>query len=898
MSSDEKKTVAVVEDEYILALDIRQILEAIGFSVPAVCVSGEEIIEFLKTGHADLILMDITLSGGIDGIETARRIRKEKDIPVIYLTGMSDEESVLRARETSPYGFIYKPFEQKTLYANIETALYRHELEKNLRRSEERYRLLHNGMIDGFARTTMTGEIVEFNEAFRKMLGYSSEQITKLTYRDITPEKWLSYESEIICSEVLPLGFSQVYEKEYIRSDGSVFPVELRIYLTKNEAGDNEGMWGIVRDISDRKRAENDRIRIQQQLLATLDQTPAGIMIVDAPDISIRLVNQAAARILFGRQLDPGIRFSSLAERYSWTFFTKDGIEIPGDETPIYLAIRHGKTVSSEELRVVRQDGSESWILVNAAPIRDETGRIIEGISVFLDITELKQSEEAYLASELKYSETIEMLPLGIYECDMTGRITFANRQAFSYFGMTDDDFRRGTSIFDVIIPEQAQKARVMMQKHLRNEPIGDFQYTGLRKDGTTFPLEIHSSLIWSKNSPAGMRGVLYDLSSRKAMEEELFKANKLESVGVLAGGIAHDFNNILTAMLGNISLSKMNIERTHPVFDLLNDAEKAGFRAKDLTQQLLTFSRGGSPVKESMLLPVIIRDSAEFVLRGSVSKCSYSFPSDLWPIHADKGQISQVIQNLIINANQAMPKGGTIAVTAFNREIGRGENPNLSEGRYVGIAIKDSGVGIPQTLLQNIFDPYFTTKQTGSGLGLSICYSIIRNHGGLITVESEVGKGTMFTVLLPAADSMADEENRENEQLQLHGSGRILVMDDDTMIHDLLNSLLTAFGYTVDFAHDGDQALTMYDSAEAEHRPFSLVIMDLTIPGRMGGRETIKLLKEKYPSAKAIVSSGYSNDPVMTQFSDYGFSGILPKPFTVEDLLKAVKGIIPSSVS
>ena len=894
MSSAAQKSVAIVEDEYILALDIRLILESMGFSVPAVCISGEEIIDFFRTGHADLILMDITLGGGIDGIETARRIRREKDIPVIYLTGMSDEESVLRARETSPYGFIYKPFEQKTLYANIETALYRHKLEKDLKRSEERYRLLYNGMIDGFARTTMNGDIVEFNEAFRKMLGYSAEQMTTLSYRDITPEKWLSYEAELIRNEVLPLGFSQVYEKEYIRSDGSVFPVELRIYLVKTETGGNEGMWATVRDISARKRAESDRIRIQQQLLAALDHTPAGIIIAGAPDVTLRLFNKAACSILLGRQLSPGELFPKDASEATWTFFQKDGTEIPMSQNPLTVTIRQGKIYSSEEIRVVRRDGSEAWILVNGAPIFDSNGVITEGIVVFLDITELRHSEEAFLASKKKYSETIEMLPLGIYECDMTGRITFANRQSFSYFGMDDDDFHRGVSIFDVIIPEQAEKARGMMQKHLRNEPIGDFEYTGRRKDGTTFPLEIHSSLIWSKDRPAGMRGVLYDLSFRKKMEEELFKATKLESVGVLAGGIAHDFNNILTAMLGNISLSKMNIDKTNQVYDLLNDAEKAGFRAKDLTQQLLTFSRGGSPVKENMLLPVIIRDSAEFVLRGSVSKCSYRFPPDLRPVHADKGQISQVIQNLIINANQAMPKGGTIEVTAFNKEIGRGENPHLTEGHYVGIAIKDSGVGIPETLLKNIFDPYFTTKQTGSGLGLSICYSIIRNHGGLISVESEEGKGTTFTVMLPATDGMPDEVNDENGQQFLHGTGRILVMDDDSMIHDLLHSLLTAFGYTVEFANDGEEALSLYDSAQKNHRPFDLVIMDLTIPGRMGGKEAMELLKAKYPSAKAIVSSGYSTDPVMIRFADYGFSGILPKPFTAEDLLEAVKELIP----
>jgi PAS domain S-box-containing protein len=752
-----KYEIAVVEDEPILSLDIRQTLESMGFSVPVICVSGEEILYFLKTHSVDLILMDITLKGNLDGIQTADLIRQKWDIPVIYLTGMGDEASVLRACDTHPYGFLYKPFEPRMLFANIETALSRHNQGKELRRTEEKYFRLYNSMIDGFCRTGPNGRIIEFNEAYRHMLGYTAEEIKKLSYTDITPERWHSTEFHIIQDEVLPLGFSRLFEKEYIRKDGSVFPVELRYHLAKNDNGGIEGMWTIVRDITDRKKAE-----------------------------------------------------------------------------------------------------------------------------------------EAVLASETRYSETIELLPLGIYECTMAGLITFANREAFVYFSMDESDFKKGKYIFDVIIPEDADKARKMIMNHLQHEPITDFDYTGLRKDGTTFPLEIHSSIIFKNGMPVGMRGVLLDLTFRKKMEEELFKSSRLESVGILAGGIAHDFNNILTAMLGNISLSRMSLSADNPCQSLLNDAEKAGFRAKDLTQQLLTFSRGGAPVKESMFLPAIIRDSAEFVLRGSFSKCTFVLPHDLWPVHADKGQISQVIQNLIINANQAMPKGGIITVSSSNREIRTGEQSHLTAGRYVLIQIQDSGVGIDEKLLHNIFDPYFTTKDTGNGLGLSICYSIIKNHGGIIEVESEIGKGTLFTVLLPAADSFTESEQSAQTASLLNGSGRILIMDDDTMINDFLKSLLVRFGYDVETVPDGQTALELYDKAAEHNNPFHLVIMDLTIPGKMGGRETIVLLKAKYPEAKVIVSSGYATDPVMTNFRDYGFSAILPKPFDTDDLLKTIKTILP----
>ncbi len=378
------------------------------------------------------------------------------------------------------------------------------------------------------------------------------------------------------------------------------------------------------------------------------------------------------------------------------------------------------------------------------------------------------------------------------------------------------------------------------------------------------------------------------DVSERRKMQDELFRTQKIESLGVLAGGIAHDFNNLLTAIMGNISLAKMLAHPGDKTLERLNDAEAASMRARDLTMQLLTFSRGGAPVKIPVSLSKVVRDAAKFALRGSKTRCDLSIPDDLWAIEADEGQISQVIHNLVINADQAMPHGGVIRIACENVSLENNEALPLKAGRYIKIIINDEGMGIPKEHLGRIFDPYFTTKQKGSGLGLTISYSIIRRHDGHITIESELGVGTAFYIYLPATEKQAAEQPHQEEKPR-PGSGRILIMDDEEMVRDVAGAILRSLGYEVEFSRDGMEALNLYREAGKNGRPFNAVIMDLTIPGGMGGKEAVGKLREIDPTARVIVSSGYSNDPIMAEFRDYGFDGVAIKPYKVQALGKAV---------
>jgi nitrogen-specific signal transduction histidine kinase/CheY-like chemotaxis protein len=389
-----------------------------------------------------------------------------------------------------------------------------------------------------------------------------------------------------------------------------------------------------------------------------------------------------------------------------------------------------------------------------------------------------------------------------------------------------------------------------------------------------------------------GILGVTRDITERKKMEQEILKFSKLESVGILAGGIAHDFNNFLMAILGNISVAKMYTEPGDKISERLTEAEKASLRARDLTKQLLIFSLGGAPIKKILSIAEVIKDSALFALRGSKARCEFSIPADLWPVEVDEGQIGQAINNLVINADQALPEGGIIEVRAENITIDANYGFPVKEGEYIKISIKDQGVGIPEEYLTKIFDPYFTTKQKGSGLGLATTYSIIKNHQGYITLESKTREGTTFYVYLPALPKEFLTEKDEEEKI-FAGSGKILVVDDEKMVRDVTGNMLKLIGYESESAGNGVEAVEVYKKARESQQSFDAIILDLTIPGTMGGRETIKKLMEIDPEVKAIVCSGYSNDPVMANFREYGFSGFLVKPYKVEELNEILQRII-----
>jgi len=384
--------------------------------------------------------------------------------------------------------------------------------------------------------------------------------------------------------------------------------------------------------------------------------------------------------------------------------------------------------------------------------------------------------------------------------------------------------------------------------------------------------------------------------SEQKLLETELalHKIQELENIGVLAGGLAHDFNNMLTGVFGNISLAKMKLSIDHPGYEHLIRAEKAMDRAKRLTGQLLTFSKGGEPHKEEVGLTRLIKEMVTFDLTGSNVKPSFNFSENISDVYVDKGQIQQVISNLVINADQAMPDGGLIYIAVEKIDMTKKSLQIIMPGSYIRVKIQDEGQGMDRNVYEKIFDPYFTTKSDGSGLGLTTVFSIIKKHDGHITVNSEPGKGTTIYVYLPYNESLEKEEQLKTEDELLTADNiNILVMDDDEDILSLVTSILEINNYSVTTALDGEQMLQKYQQSNSDSKPFDLVIMDLTIPGGMGGKEAIVELLKFDDKAKCVVSSGYAEDSIMANFLDYGFKAAISKPYVLDELNRILQEVI-----
>lgn len=544
------------------------------------------------------------------------------------------------------------------------------------------------------------------------------------------------------------------------------------------------------------------------------------------------------------------------------------------------------------EFKIIGLKGRPLWLYTHVVPFRNEKGEIILALATTIDITERKKSEETLKKSEEKYRMLIENIQDGVFIIQ-DAKIKFLNEAFAKMIGYTTGEVI-GMDIQKLIAPEDLDIVMDRYQQRLAGKDVPkEYEFTMLHKDGVTKVIvNMLVGLVDYQGRTASM-GTVKDVTEHKLMEAELQKAQKLESLGILAGGIAHDFNNILTAIAGNISLAKMYAQPGLEVFDILTEVEKASLRAKNLTTQLLTFSKGGTPLKKLTSIPKLIKDSCDFAISGSKVKCEISSPDGIWPVEIDEGQISQVIHHMIINAQQAMPEGGIIRVKAENITADTEYPLPIKNGKYLKISIKDHGIGIPEEHLAKIFDPYFTTKQEGSGLGLASAYSIIKKHDGHITAESKLGEGTTFCIYLPASEKKIPIVKDTGASAAGRGKGKVLVMDDDDTVRLVVGRMLGQCGYEAEFAEDGDKAIDLYKKAKETGQPFDAVIIDLIIPAGMGGKEAIKKLIEIDPDIKAIVSSGYSDDPVMSNFKEYGFKDAMAKPYEIADLRQMLHKVI-----
>ncbi len=580
------------------------------------------------------------------------------------------------------------------------------------------------------------------------------------------------------------------------------------------------------------------------------------------------------------------------ASQYEAQVRTREGkiIDVIISATPIQLEDKTGSLCIITDISRVKE--AEKTIKQQYEEIQSQYTELEAMNEVLVETQdELTESNALLSAEKEQLATTLRAIGDAVITTDRNGNVLLINEAAEHLTGYSRDE---------AINRRCGEIVRFMtFSGHMPFDPVNAILQSGglgesggqlllVNRRGEERIIEIQGSTIRNyAREVSGTVLAMRDITEKYKLEQEILKMSKIESLGVLAGGIAHDFNNLLTAITGNISLARRRVRSDDDLALMLDTVRKAAERAASLTQQLLTFSRGGEPVKRIASIGDLVSESASLILSGSRIKCNPVIPEDLWPVHVDINQISQVFNNIIINAKQAMPSGGTLSIEAHNiRDLPK--NLPLPPGLYVSIAISDEGIGIPRENLDKIFDPYFTTKENGYGLGLASSYSIVKRHEGYLDVSSEPGKGTKFTIYLKA--SLARNENSTaRQEKSSRFSGRLLIMDDEDFIIDTATGIFTHLGFEVTSAHDGARALALYMDAFNSGTPYDLVILDLTVPGGMGGKETLEHLRNVNPGVVAIVSSGYSDDAVISHYAEFGFKGMIRKPYTVEDVISAL---------
>ncbi|MEW6536655.1 MAG: transporter substrate-binding domain-containing protein [Candidatus Auribacterota bacterium] len=762
----------------------------------------------------------------------------------------------------------------------------RENAEKRLEKSEERLSLALDASDYGMWDWQIEDEEIFFSQQFSRLLGFKERDI-KLRFSNweelIHPEDVLAVKDNL---QRHMEGVSTHFQSEFrlqAKNGQWIWVLIKGKILSRDRDNKPLRMTGTIKDITEEKKIAEE-LTIFRQFAEASGQ---GLLMAGL-DLRITYANPELCRLL--EVVSP----EDIKGKNMLDFYQKEHHDLM-IHTLLPQISANSRWMG--EMQITSASGKVIPTFQVPFVIYTKQGKPFYYANIITDITEQKEAEKKLLQEK----EFLDTLHNSIHEVILITtyperRIEYANNQLEFIFGYhVRECIGKHINMLYLDDDAFAEFSRQLEKDIEAGRPVMKYELLMKRKDGSGFNAEINSTFLFDDGNVSKIISLVRDVTEKKKMEAELLQTRKLESLGVLAGGIAHDFNNLLAGIMGYINLAKVSQLGGGNVNELLTKAEKAAMRAKDLSQQLLTFSKGGAPIKEVADIAEIVEEAASFTLKGSNVKYECITDENLYHVKVDRGQISQVINNLVLNSRQAMPQGGIITLRCSNVHNGYEIDPQLADTEYVCVSIQDRGTGIAKEDLHRIFDPYFTTKSTGTGLGLATSYSIVKKHGGIITVESELGYGTAVSVYLPAAPHQK-QMRREEKQQVIQGNGKVLVMDDEAMLRSVLNDALKYLGYESEFARDGEETIELYTKAIESGQPFDVVIMDLTIPGGMGGKEAIKKLHEIDVNVKAVASSGYSNDPIMANYKEYGFAGVVSKPFSIQDLSQVLHSLIDDS--
>jgi len=691
---------------------------------------------------------------------------------------------------------------------------------------------------------------------------------------------------ESVGSEAVQAGAQDYLVKGTIEGPG--FPRSLDYAIERHRV--QQELRQLNEELEQRVEARTRELRESERKYRTLvDQSLQGIVIAQGERPRLVYANPAMGAIL------------GYAPQELMALDSDEALQVvhPDDRAMFLRTYRRriqGDPALHFEFRGLRQDGEVRWLAVSTARIDYQGSPAV--LATFVDVTDRRDAELALAAEKERLAVTVSSIGDGVIATDTDGQVVLINRAAQELTGWSEAAATGHPleEVFRCLDPDDREAMPDAVAQVLRRDEVVGFASDVILVDRAGDERTVARTgapIRDAQGAPIGVVLGFRDQSDRVLWEEERARREKAESLGVLADGIAHDFNNILTGILGNVSLAKVHAREGDGLWKRLAEAERALDQATRLVRQLMSLSRSGSPVTEAASIEEIVEQSASLALSGSRSRYDLVAQEGLWAVDVDTTQISRVVQNLVINAEQAMDQGGLLSIGLSNLTL-EGPSPlPLEPGRYVKASFRDEGCGIPPAMVTKIFDPYVTTKSTGTGLGLAVAFNNVAQHGGHISVESRVGRGTTFHVYLPASDELDSRERRVSQDPAEPGIGRILVMDDEPAVKDVCAEMLRFLGYEVETTEDGQEAIDLYLARRDEGRPFDLIITDLTVPGGMGGKVVAERLGREGLEARIIAASGYYDDPVMARFQDHGFEGALRKPFTTAELAEIVGKVL-----